>query len=239
MQIIYIDDSRDEKLCVFSALAIPASKWADALDQLKTYRRSLRGSDGIYIYKEFHATDFVAGRGRLADRTVTKFRRSQIFAETLEIAASLPGARLFNAVGPAKADERTFEYLLNRVQRAMEGWHAGAVLVCAAGKEAAYTRLRRRMGVHNPIPSRYGFWPESGKATKNIPLSRVVEDVFFKDSQQSYFVQVADFCAFSLLRREHPIPSRSKYGVDRAFDVLDPILVKRASGQDPLGIIRV
>ena len=66
----------------------------------------------------------------------------------------------------------------------------------------------------------------------------MIEDPFFKDSKQSYFTQIADMCCFSLLRRELPIESRSRYGVDKAFDTLAPILCKEASGRDPEGILR-
>ena len=74
---------------------------------------------------------------------------------------------------------------------------------------------------------------------RNIPINRIVEDLIFKESQRSYFIQLADFCAFALLRQENPVPSRSKYGIDKAFATLEPILVREASTKDPLGIIRV
>jgi hypothetical protein len=81
-------------------------------------------------------------------------------------------------------------------------------------------------------------WFDSGKTWKNIPLDRIVEDPFFKGSAQSYFVQLVDFIAYALLRREHPLPSKSKCGLDKAFSELDPILVREARRGDPEGIIR-
>ena len=54
MDIIYIDDSRDEKLCVFSALAIPADSWRAAFSVVRDFRHSLRTSDGIFVRTEFH-----------------------------------------------------------------------------------------------------------------------------------------------------------------------------------------
>ena len=152
--------------------------------------------------------------------------------------AAFPGARLFNAVFPVDQDERAFERMLNRINRTLEVWGSYAVLVCDEGKEIAYTRLVRRMYVYNPIPSQYGVWPETGEARKNIPLEHVVEDPFFKDSAQSYFVQLVDFSAYALLRRERPIPSKTKYGLDTAFDSLAPILVREATRRDAEGIIR-
>ena len=238
MHLIYIDDSRDEQLCVFSALALPIDQWHAAFQMIRDFRRELRRAYGIYVYKELHAWKFVSGRGRPSDRIVTKGQRASIFKEALKVMANLPGARLFNAVFPRNDDEKALEWMLNRINRALQAWGSHAILVCDKGKEVAYTRLVRRMYVYNPIPSQYGMWRETGSAWKNIPLDRIVEDPFFKDSAQSYFVQLVDFSAYALLRRERPIPSKTKYGLDRAFNVLAPILVREACRKDPEGIIR-
>jgi len=238
MHLIYIDDSRDEKLCVFSALAIAEEHWRDAFERIRQFRRALKQSDGIYVYAEFHAWKFVSGRGRIADRVVAKGRRCQIFKDALLEVAKLPDAKLFNAVLPAKQDMRAFERLLNRINRAMEKLENRAILICDEGKEAAYTKLTRRMGIYNPIASRYGSWSGSGARFKNIPITRILEDPFFKQSERSYFIQLVDFCAYSLLRRERPVASKTKYGLNEAFNLLSPILVREASSTDPEGIIR-
>ncbi len=238
MHLIYIDDSRDEKLCVFSALAIPAEQWQKCFRLTKQYRKDLRESDGIYIYKELHAWKFVSGRGDISKKTVPKGRRCQIFRETMAFVASLPGVRLFNAVFPAKSEEVAFERLLNRINKAMEVWDSHAVLICDEGKEATYTRIARRMHVYNPIKSIYGKWGKTGTSHKNIPIERILEDPFFKDSEKSYFIQFIDFCAYSLLRRERPVESKTRYGIDKAFEILRDILVTEATRYDPEGIIR-
>jgi Protein of unknown function (DUF3800) len=73
------------------------------------------------------------------------------------------------------------------------------------------------MGVFNPIPSMLGGWPE-GTATRNIPTQFILEDPVFKVSQRSYFIQLADFCAYALLRKERPVATKTKCGLDVAFD---------------------
>lgn len=238
MHLIYVDDSGDEQLCIFSCLALPIDQWHNAFRQVRDFRRELRRAYGIYVYKELHAWKFVSGRGRPSDRIVTKGQRAAIFKEALKVMAELPGARLFNAVFPRRQDERAFEWTLNRINRTLTAWGSYAILICDKGKEIAYTKLVRRMYVYNPIPSQIGVWLDTGQSWKNIPLDRVVEDPFFKDSAQSYFVQLVDFSAYALLRRERPIPSKTKYGLDTAFNILSPILVREARRSDPEGIIR-
>jgi len=238
VHLIYTDDSRDEHLCVFSALAIPVEQWREALGRVREFRRELRRTYGIFVYKELHAWKFVSGRGRISDRVVTKFERCGIFKQALDLTAQLPGAGLFNACFPAKEDERAFEWMLNRIDRTLLKWVSHGVLICDEGKEAAYTRLARRMAVYNPIPSMFGVWPDTGRATRNIPIERIVEDPFFKRSSQSYFIQLVDFAAYALLRRERPTKHTTRYGLHRAFDGLKPVLVREARPRDPDGIIR-
>jgi hypothetical protein len=238
MHLIYIDDARDEVLCVFSALALRADQWRAALQQIRQFRHQLKQTDGIYVYKELHAWKFVSGRGQIASRVVPKGRRCQIFKDALQVVASLPTAQLFNAVFPVRQQLRAFERLLNRINRAMDEWGSWAILICDRGSEAEFTRLVRKMQVYNPIPSRYGRWSDTGTSIRNIPIDRIVEDPFFKDSQKSYFIQMVDFCAYALLRRERPLPSKARYGLDQAFQILSPILVRSASSKDPDGIIR-
>lgn len=192
MHLIYIDDSRDEKLCVFSALAIPIDQWHSTFQIVRDFRRELRRTYGIYVYEELHAWKFVSGRGRPSDRIVTKGERATIFKRALEMMATFPDAKLFNAVFPVDQDERAFERMLNRINRALEEWDSYAVLVCDEGKEVAYTRL----------------------------------------------VRMVDFSAYALLRRERPVPSKTKYGLDMAFNSLAPILMRKATRKDPEGIIR-
>ena len=64
MHLIYVDDSRDTELCVFSALAVPVDQWRGAFQQVREFRRQLRRTYGIYVYKELHAWKFVSGRAK-------------------------------------------------------------------------------------------------------------------------------------------------------------------------------
>ena len=239
MHLIYIDDSQDEKLCVFSALAIEVSQWRGVFECVRSFRRELRERCGIYIYKEFHAWKFVSGRGNISDRVVTKGERCEIFKETLAMTTQLPGVRLFNACFPRKMYLQALERLINRINRTLRAWDSHGLLISDEGKEIEYTRLVRRLAVFNPIPSQYSEWLDTGELTRNIPIERIVEDMFFKDSSQSYFIQLVDFAAYALLRRERPLPSKTRYGLHTAFDILDPILVKEATKYDPQGIIRI
>lgn len=237
MHFVYIDDSGDEKIRCFSGLVIPEDLWKSTLRKVLDHRRALKKSDGILINVEFHATTFVGGRGRLGPQGVNKPRRAEIFRETLAMVASLPSVKLFNAIGAKHTEKKLFEYLLTRVNNTMKVWGSNAIIVHDQGKD--YTALVRKMGVYNPIASKYGGWPD-GKVYKNFTTDHILEDIFFRDSRRSQFIQLADFCAYALFRSEHRLQSKTVLGVHRAFEELYPICIKEAFSRDPrkLGIIR-
>ena len=174
---------------------------------------------------------------------MTKGRRVELFRETLKQLTRMPGLRIINALFPHKRDERAFEWLLNRVQRTMLEKDSRALIISDRGKEVAYTKLARRMHVYNPIPS-MGSQQGIDHSTRDIPINRIIEDPFLtrrKDSERSYFIQLADFCSYALLRKERPTSNTRKYGINEAFDLLDAVLVKEAFRNDPwgMGVVRV
>ena len=79
----------------------------------------------------------------------------------LEFIAAQDAIRIFNACGGARSADTLYERLLNRINRTMQAWDSHALLIMDEGKEWEYTRLRRRMGVFNPIPSQYGHWADT------------------------------------------------------------------------------
>ncbi|HUG44936.1 MAG TPA: hypothetical protein VMK31_00280 [Sphingomicrobium sp.] len=91
MHLVYIDDSKDDKTCCFSAIIIPAEKWSEALEQLIQFRRNMKFIYGVYTTIEFHATDWLGGRGNVAPKTVLRSERAKIFRMALRHFAKLPG----------------------------------------------------------------------------------------------------------------------------------------------------
>lgn len=237
MHICYMDDSGEDDVRAFSILTVPADQWKTCFNGIKDYRRNLRASDGIFMKKELHATKFLSGHGYWSDRHLSLERRVEIYRDSLSSIAKLPGVRLFNGIGSKKYEERILERLLNRLNRACQEWGSYAVCVSDEGKD--YAKLTRRMGVFNPIPSMLGGWREG--LTKNIPLDRLIDDFFYRQSHKSYFIQVVDFCVYALLRSEKMNARKNAVGIHLAFDLLEPICQKQCTYTDRrgLGIVRV
>lgn len=245
MELCYIDESYNARLFALSMLIVPDHTWADCFGIVKDFRKRLKVSDGIFTTKEFHATDFVAGRGRISPQVVAKHRRCEIFREVLEMVADLPGVAIMNGCWPqAGLDDVhmiALDRVLNRLQVRCAAKDDRAILFIDAGRESEIRKIARKMHVFNRIPSQFGAW-QSGQPTKNITVDRILEDPIFKDSRRSYFLQIADFIAFALLKSESPpTPHVQRYGLATAFDLVAPVCVREAHRRDPkgLGIIRV
>ena len=235
MHFVYIDDSGDEAIACFSALIIPADQWRDSLNHLLDVRRQMNASDGIYLKSEMHATDWNGGKGAIARHPISKQRRAQLYDFFVSGIAMMPSAQLINAAVPKAEKDRAFEWLLQRIQVNMRKAGSRCVIFCDEGK--SYDAIRRRMGVYNFIRSKFGDWG-SGKESVNIPADRILEDLIYRDSARSIFIQAADACAYALLRRERPLASKTALGLHQSFFILERIMVKQAFGKDPYGIIR-
>lgn len=92
-------------------------------------------------------------------------------------------------------------------------------------------RLLRKMRIYNPVPSNYS-------SSRNIPTDNILEDLFQRSLHHSYFIQTVDVIAHLFYRKEHPKGSLKKFRLEKQFDKLEPILLKKAAKSDPHGIVR-
>ncbi|MGV3633252.1 MAG: DUF3800 domain-containing protein [Pseudorhodoplanes sp.] len=238
MWFAYIDESKeDNNFFVYSALIVNSDDWSEAFEALKGARKRLRERRGVYMTQELHAWKFASGKGRIANRPILRPERAEIFRRVLSFLAE---TKLFRVMSSVNTDEfYAFDRLVNRLNRTAKAKGKKVLLICDEGQEAEFTRRLRKSRVHNPIPSKFGAW-SSGTKAKSIPTDQILEDPFFKDSKDSYFIQAVDFIAYALLRTERPIDSRTVLGYDTMYKKLEAIVFKEANENDPkkLGIIR-
>lgn len=240
MFLIYMDDSKDQvnKKCVYSGIMVHEKYWMHFYKCLKNTRTQLKREYGIYTNKEFHAWKFLSGRGKLSEKFINKQTRCEIFNRYM-VYLSRHRIHIINGIAPISKEDWLFERLMNRINKTMESWDEKALVICDQGKENEYTKLTRKMKVINRIPSDRGVWKDTGKASKNIPVEHIIEDPQFKDSKTSYLIQMADFVAFSFLRREVPTEKAKQLGFDQSFNLLNPVLLKEANRKDAEGVVRI
>lgn len=165
------------------------------------------------------------------DRLMNRVERTMLEAENVE----LPIRRTLSS----KASETMPNVMAEAIEKRLSLFRSRAMIFADEGRERDITKAIRKMHVINHIPSKFGSWG-GGKPTKNITTDRIIEDPIFKQSDRSYFIQLADCVAFALLKREvSPTPLVKKYGIDEMFEkALSGVCFKKASPKDPLGIVR-
>jgi hypothetical protein len=245
-EIAYIDESYDETTFAMSALIVPTATWRETFEAVKSHRQHLKAVYGIFTSKELHALQFVSGRGRISDRMIPKGLRASIFRDTMDMIAGLPRVAVISGVwsmvGTSKREihAKAFSRIAERLQVRASKSDTHILRIVDEGKDVELRKIARRSAVYNPVGSAFGAW-EDGSPSKNIPNDRLIEDPIFRSSVRSYFLQLTDFIAFALLKSEtHPTPLIAKYKLDKAYERLEPVIVKAASRPDPrgLGIIR-
>lgn len=249
---MYVDESGDTglvnsptKYFVLSGIVVHESEWRNFLNRIIALRKTLRSVYGLPIRSEIHASEFINGRvGQLK-----RHQRLAILRNTLDELAKIDRISITNVV--VDKTNKPLEYdvfnsawgtLFQRFENTLlhgnfpRGYHRGHGLVvtdATAGHKLA--RLVRRMAVYNPIPSD----PTRGAASRNIPITRVIEDPFGKDSKDTLPVQMADVVAYFLAQRIAPNSFIRRQRAAHYFDRLKPVLNLHASRFDPHGIVRL
>ncbi len=231
--LIYIDESFDNQNYVYSALFVPASHWDKIFNKIVEWRHELFKKHDIQHEYELHATKLIRGEGQ-PRRNSDKTYRANLFAQSFDFIESLDHVMIMNGIiQPKRSYPRLFDYMLNRIHRTLEAKNAYGILICDQGNEGNLTSILRHKKKTNLIPSNE-YHREHGYNEHNVPLDRIIEDPLFKVSDTSYFIQIADFVAFGLLRNECPLPE-TREEVRTAFEKLDQRLIRKAFSKDPKG----
>jgi hypothetical protein len=250
--LLYVDESGDPgpkgagEHLVLSGLIVHESRWARCFKMVKELRGTLCDEFGIRRNAELHANNNIAGRGALWGTRRTVAERIRLFQIVVEAVTQMPGVRAINVCVRKKATpfegqtghrvyEKAWTLMLQRFHnyidrsRGRGGAECGMV-IHDCGHEVEIRKLMRKLRVYNPVPSQFGG------ASRNIPLLTLIEDAVPRNSFHSQFIQLCDYVAFSLLRREEPV---AKYpGLENVFALARPIVLKEAAKNDPDGIVR-
>jgi Protein of unknown function (DUF3800) len=123
VRFFYVDESHDDNKFCLSAISIRHSDWKECFDEVRAHRVRLSTDHGMFLRKEIHAHEFVAGRGQPSRRPLGKWQRSRIFLGMLQLVARLPIMQVFNICldrrGLPDPQMTAWDRLLNRIERTM------------------------------------------------------------------------------------------------------------------------
>jgi Protein of unknown function (DUF3800) len=251
---MYVDESGDiglvnspSRYFVLSGLVLHELRWQANLDQLINFRQRMKLLYGLKLREEIHASHLINKPGALS-RIKRNDRLSIIRALATEL-ATMQDIQFINVVvdkqgKPTGYDvfEKAWQALIQRFENTLRnGNFPGQVtpqndkgmLLPDRTDDKKLRLLLRKMRRYNSVPSRF-----SVASSRQMPLSYVIEDPLFKDSQDSYLTQCVDLSAYLLQQYLAPNAYMKKTGGHRYFIRLDPVLCKVA-GPGPYGIVRL
>jgi len=255
MYFIYADESGDSGLSaggtdffVITGLIVHETYWNEIFKAFLDLRRNLSLTYGIPQRIAFHATDIANGHGEYHHSRygLTPTDRFNIYREILEFLAQLSEIRFLNVfirkrriTAPMDLFEWAWQMFIQRFHTFLERGGSGlavdndyGMLITDRTHDFQLRRLMRKLGAYNYVPSMF-----PGLPPRKLLVTRVLDDPTSRESNHSYFVQMADIVAFSLARRDFPRHRLKHYKFETYFDILDPVLLKEASHYNSQGIV--
>lgn len=244
---MYVDESGDPGLhkygspyYILSGLLFPEQDWQKYLQRLKELRKSIKQRYGLYVREEIHAAELIRVKKIDSYRKIRKSDRiSLLKAYCEQLPILFDNAKVINVCLEKKDFESAEKVQLTAWNRLAQRYNTylkktakdRGIIISDDTDGARVTRLLRKMRVYNPVPSKF-------EGAYNAPTDNILEDLFQRGSHHSYFIQSADVVAHLLYRHECPKGSLKKFGLEKLFPKLEPILLKEAAGNDPMGIVR-
>lgn len=255
MYLMYVDESGDSGLTgsptryfVLSGLIIHELRWNEALDQLVAFRQRMRNAFGLLMREEIHSAHLINKPGDLV--RIPRNNRLTILRAFLNEVSALPEISIINIVIDKQEKQpdynvmtKAWEALIQRFSNTMTHRNFPGPanpddrgMIIPDNTDVNVVRgLVRKMRKYNPVPNRARY----GMGYRNMTVTNLVEDPYFKDSRHSYFIQAADVVAFSLYQRMTPSSYIKKKSAQNYFNRLDRVLCKSAATADPEGIVRL
>ena len=249
MRIYYVMEARGRRCHVLSALGVDARAWNRLYRRVREWRRHLELRHGIPADGELRASGLQTTAApsephcacdchaqtdspQMADVVGQGLRAVE------DLAAETGGVQVVNVcldMNDVPAHRRiALDRLFNRVNATEDNDGGYALLIFGQEPDEMVTRTYDRLRSYNPVPVRVGTCGD-GWHTRNLPIDRLIGGPVFRRPETDCLLQVAGMVADALLWREEP-PAAD--GLAGAFDVLDRALNRRASRNDPQGVVR-
>ncbi|CAM1348419.1 DUF3800 domain-containing protein [Tenacibaculum crassostreae] len=247
MHFLYVDESGDpgkhkhsSPHFILSGLVVSQEDWSIYLERLKTFRKSIYKKYGLNQRLEIHASELIRIGSLKEYQKITKSNRINILKDyATQIPIIFSNAKVINICLKIEdyPDRDIFALAWSRLLQRFDTYlkkeakDKGVVIVDDTDS-IKLQNLQRKLRIYNPTPSHFT------EGSYNAPINNILEDPFSRNSNQSYFIQTVDVIAHLLYRKEFPKGSLKKFGLEYQFNKLEPILLKKASKSDDLGIVR-
>ncbi|WP_174188450.1 DUF3800 domain-containing protein [Nocardia barduliensis] len=209
-EFAYIDETGDtgavdgggSQTYTLGCVLIPMHTWTDALDYLINLRRNLRDTYGLPMRQEVKANHLVGIKKTYSDLGLGDGQVRDIYQRHIDAAVGISSGACAITIHKSeihKPDidvfDTAWEYLFTRLRKRTDAGQP-IVIVHDKGEEDRVRKHLRRFRRHN--------WQGGGYGAARL----LVEDSVGRDSQHSYFIQLADLVAYAASR--NVVPAKGK-----------------------------
>lgn len=252
MLLFYIEDSGDPglmsqrsptKAFVLSALIVKDSDWLSTLDEIVNFRHFLRDNFGLRMRDELKAGYLIHGTGAFSRLGLGDRVRTRIYSMALKFQQKVSTLTTWAVVidkhkwesqghtgGALAIRELAWRRMFERIERYTHYAPDHGIIIPDEGHPAFVQALFRKSRRYNPVGAHF-----TG-GSLNTPAVWTVEDPNFRQSHQSYYLQLADLNAYAAYRHIFPEP----WFGSSFWDVLGSareLRVNRLRGIRPAGIV--
>lgn len=249
MYLMYVDDVGDPGLtgsaCSYfglSAIIVHESRWRELLNRLISFRKSMKTIHGLPIKCEIHSSEYIRSP---PIANMQKGTRLAILRQYLDELAKIDFISVISVMvnktnKPQGYDafESAWKALIQRYENTLQAgnFHGNylndkGIIISDNTNNLMLRRIHRKMSVINNIPNRgqHGY--------RNMPIQTILEDVYHKNSKDTFLIQSCDVISYFLLQNFAPNRYISKTGAKNYYSRISGILNRRAAPQHPLGIV--
>ena len=246
MRIYYVMETRGRRCHVLSALGVDARVWNRLHRRVREWRRHLEQRHGIPADSVLRPSELADGAAPSCGCACHTQRASQNRADMMaqglrvveDLAVETGGVQVVNVclnMDETPAYRRVaLDRLFNRVNATADREGGYALLIFGQQADDIIYRTYERLRSHNPVPVRVGACGD-GWHTRNLPIDRIIGGPLFRNPETDCLLQVAGLVAHAMVRHEEP---QTAGGITGAFGILDRALNRRASRNDPQGVVR-
>lgn len=255
MYLMYIDESGDPGLVnsptryfTLSGLVVHELRWSPYLEEIIKFRREMKALFGLKLREEIHAGQMLTKPGELS--RIPKHHRLEILRKFADLLGGMPDFSVINIVVDKEGKqedydvfEQAWKALFQRFENTLShknfpgpSYSDERGMLFPDRTDAKKLRsIIRRLRAYNPVSNQ--TW--AGDGFRNLQIRYLIEDPNHRDSQDSYFIQSADLCAYLFYQSLAPSAYMKKKSGHNYFKRLKPILCKVAATADPMGIVRL
>ena len=245
MYLAYVDESGDRGptanggsqsytlACVF----VRASQWAHAFDGLIGFRRFLRDKTHLPMRAELKTNFLIRNSGPLRDLHLSKKARKFIYRGLLRLQPTLNLQTFAIVIHKQRAIQRrpnddpfitAWTYMMQRLEHLTRDSREPLLLVHDEGETETIRYIARKFRRYGTAGSLFGG------GYQIPPFVGLIDDPVSRNSQHSYFLQLADLNAYAAFRRIFAPPPRTVQIVPQlSWDELGTARFAAASQRSP------